>query len=78
SGTMTISAPGRADITHAISSGVLSGFDNSGRATLTISSDDGTAHHFIAYATGSRRLSLIGADSSPQLGSATSSAHGSQ
>jgi hypothetical protein len=77
-GTMTISAPGRADITHAITSGVLSGFDNSGRATLTISSDDGTAHHFIAYATGSRRLSLIGADSSPQLGSATSSVHGSQ
>jgi len=77
SGTMTISAPGHADVTQAITSGVLSGFDNSGRATLTISSDDGAAHHFIAYAAGSRRLSLIGADSSPQLGSATSLVHGS-
>lgn len=68
SGSVTLSAPGFAPILQRIKSGILSGFDDYGRATLTLSLDDGTTHHFIAYETANLGLFLNGADSAPQLG----------
>jgi hypothetical protein len=72
SGTATLLSPGASQVTQDITSGILSGFDNNGRAKLTIMFDNGALYHFIGYATHhNRRLEIIGADASPIQGRAT-------
>jgi hypothetical protein len=75
SGRATLRFPGSVDKSQEITAGILSGFDNYGRATLTLNFENGSARHFIAYASATRHLALIGADAAPRQGSAVLVAH---